>query len=79
MWTRRLTFPDDAPDDWEILRNGETVGRVYHSDPQARSGRDPWFWTVLVQPTASGWSATMDQALEAVRERVGKDLSSPHG
>lgn len=70
-WTRKLTFPDDAPDDFTILRDGDVVGRIYHSDPQARSGRDPWFWSVLVQPTATGWCASLDEALEAVRAWVG--------
>lgn len=70
MWTRRQTFPE-ADDDFVVLRDGETVGRVYRSDPQARSGRDLWFWSVLVQPTASGWAGTLEAALEAVRERVG--------
>lgn len=71
MWTRRLSFPEDVTDDWVISKDGREVGRVYHSDPQARSGRDPWFWSVIVLPTASGWAATRDEALEAVRAWVG--------
>lgn len=71
MWTRKLTFPDDAPDDWTILKDGKEVGRVYYSAPQASSGRDAWFWSVIVLPTASGWAATRDEALEGVRAWVG--------
>lgn len=71
MWTRRLSFPEDVNDDWVISKDGREVGRVYFSSPQASSGRASWFWAVQVLPTASGWAATRDEALEAVRTRVG--------
>ena len=69
-WTRRQSFPD-TPDDFTISKDGREVGRVYYSSPQASSGRDPWFWSVIVLPTASGWAATRDEALEPVRAWVG--------
>lgn len=71
MWTRRLTVINGKtePDDWEILRNGIPVGRVY--DVRISTGGGRWVWAVQVGRVGMGHAETFDAALEAVRARAG--------
>lgn len=79
-WARKPTFEPDA-DDWVVLRDGLMVGRVMLDAQQtSRQGCPQWMWTVITMPARSGTVATLEVALEKVRQ-----LSShlwahqPHG
>ncbi|NDW32949.1 hypothetical protein [Salipiger sp. PrR007] len=72
MWTRKRTIiagRTDGDNDWLVLKDGQTIGRVYAthiSNPTLR-----WMWIVQVGPTGHGYAPSMDAALDEVRRRVG--------
>lgn len=70
MWTRRPTIIAGRtdPDDWEVLRNGVVVGRVY--DARISSGSGRWVWAMQIGQGGMGYVQTFEDALEAVRERA---------
>lgn len=67
-WTRKIIF-EASTEDWVVLRDGLVVGRVMRDDQQSsRLNRDQWSWSVVTMPARNGWSDTMAEALEKVRE-----------
>ncbi|MFN4062321.1 MAG: hypothetical protein ACK4IA_16430 [Paracoccus hibiscisoli] len=79
-WTRKCTFEPDQ-DDWVVLRDGLVVGRVMRDEQQSsRLNRDQWSWSVVTMPARNGWSDTMAEALEKVRELASDSWGhEPHG
>lgn len=72
-WTRKLTYPGESETDWVVLRDGFVVGRTFWDRNQ--SGRErPWLWAVITTPTRKGFSATMEEALEHIREAASDDF-----
>lgn len=69
MWTRKLTWPGRTPDDWLVLRDGVSVGRVYLTTLRNPT-RDVWVWFRQVGHGRNGEAPTLQEALEAVRAAV---------
>lgn len=74
MWTRRRTVIAGVAgaEDWEILRRGQRVGRVY-AVAGVIAGSPPWHWSVLVQIPAGeahGRAVSLTAALDAVRATI---------
>lgn len=44
----KLTFLDDAPDGWTVLKDGPPVGQVHCSATQAHSRRNAWLCAAQV-------------------------------
>lgn len=71
MWTRRITWIGGQywPDDWIVLRDGVTVGRV-HTEMLTNPTRHVWMWFKQVGDGRQGEAPTLDAALEALRAAV---------
>lgn len=69
-WTRKRTWPDDddAEDDWTVLRDGFVVGRVYWD--RSQHGSQKWRWAVLTLPAYRGYTETLEEGLEKVRDHA---------
>ncbi|WP_353474772.1 hypothetical protein PVT71_14480 [Salipiger sp. H15] len=58
---------DDGDNDWEVLRDGHQVGRIYATmlpDPE-RS----WMWFTQAGEPEQGYAESMGAALDEVRRR----------
>ncbi len=51
-----------------VLRRGQAVGRVYFAVNYPRERA--WLWSTLTLPGAHGMAATMDEALNTLREWI---------
>lgn len=69
MWTRKLTWPGEKADDWLVLRDGQTVGRV-HLTTLTNPTREVWMWFKQTIPGRQGEAETLAGALEAVRVAI---------
>lgn len=71
MWTRKRTVIGGqvCPDDWVVYRDCRYVGRVYRTiitNPR----RDVWSWSKTYGYGRQGYSETLEEALEALRETI---------
>lgn len=56
-------------EDWSVLCNNWTVGRVSQVAPGFHRAGD-WTWAVQTYPSAQGYTTTLEEGLEHVREKV---------
>jgi len=58
----------DNQEDYDVLENGEIVGRIFHLQAAAPEGR-PWMWASghgrQMRRTAHGYAATREEAMTA--------------
>lgn len=71
MWTRKRTVIADrvTADDWEIYRDGCSVGRVY-LDWLTNPTRRMWKWSKTFGYGRGGYVQGLDQALDQLRAAV---------
>lgn len=70
MWTRRRTMVagrDDGDNDWEVLKDGRLVGRVYAT--MLPDGDRSWMWFTQAGAPEQGYAESLDAALDEVRRR----------
>ena len=56
------------PDDWDILYNRSSVGRVYSIFTPG--GGSEWAWCTWTYPTTNGRASTLEEALTEVKEAI---------
>ena len=66
---KRALGPDRMVDDYDVLSEGEVVGRILKSGPMAK----PWFWEFSYgyhydRSPAHGYEATREDAMAAFRK-----------
>ena len=65
--THRRTWPDHRANDRVVLKDGQTIARVYEYEHGPQTGEWAWFgqWGGYDN---SGVTATLDETLEVVRD-----------
>ena len=72
IWTRRRTVVagrDDGDNDWEVLKDGRLVGRVYAT--MLPDGDCSWMWFLQAGTPEQGYAESMEAALDEVRSHAG--------
>jgi ribulose bisphosphate carboxylase small subunit len=71
IWPHRRIWPDHRANDRVVLRDGSVVARIYQHEHGPQIGHWAWFgqWAGYDN---SGVVATLDEALNAVRDEYGR-------
>lgn len=72
MWTRKRTViagRTDGDKDWEVLKDGRQVGRIYAT--MLPDVERSWMWFVQVGRPEQGYAGSLDEALYEIRRRFG--------
>lgn len=59
----------EAVDDYAVVRDGPVVGRIYRHTHGPSAGT--WYWGLSVPPFGNGMAESMEEAKEAIAERMG--------